>query len=121
MTCLGLGKHLSGRYFVYEVTRKIDNDSGYSQSVSVQKNGFGESLKSGFPKSPVYDEEERASPIPKAVEERRYVVTGTDNIWSIAARLYGDGNLHVRIAEANRMDSGDPFRRLPVGKELIIP
>ena len=44
VNCLGLGKYLSGLYFVDEITRTIDSN-GYSHSIKVQKNGFGESLK----------------------------------------------------------------------------
>lgn len=42
VNCLGLGKHMSGLYFVDEVTRRIDNSGGYSHSLKVEKNGFGD-------------------------------------------------------------------------------
>lgn len=44
---LGVGKFLSGLYFVSEVRRKISSSDGYTMSLSLFKNGFGESLKSG--------------------------------------------------------------------------
>lgn len=40
----GLGKYLSGLYYVSEITRTISSD-GYTQSVKVIKTGFGSSLK----------------------------------------------------------------------------
>ena len=55
VNCFGLGKHLSGAYFVDEVTRTIDNGDGYSHSIMVRKNGFGDGLKGG-PKTPSGDE-----------------------------------------------------------------
>lgn len=41
----GIGMYLSGLYFVSEIKSKIDKDNGYSLTVSLYKNGFGESLK----------------------------------------------------------------------------
>lgn len=40
----GLGSYLSGKYFVSAVKRTL-NSSGYSQTLTVIKNGFGDSLK----------------------------------------------------------------------------
>lgn len=42
----GVGKYLSGLYFVSEIRRTLNADGGYSLSVSLYKNGFGDSLKS---------------------------------------------------------------------------
>lgn len=43
----GVGKYLSGLYFVSEVKRTLTADGGYTLSIGLYKNGFGESLKSG--------------------------------------------------------------------------
>ncbi len=40
----GVGKYLSGLYFISKVSRTLNSD-GFSQSISVLKNGFGDSLK----------------------------------------------------------------------------
>ena len=73
VNCLGLGKYLSGLYFVDELTRTIDNN-GYSHSITVQKNGFGESLKGGI-RNTLDDiqgsEPERPPVIQKNVTERQ--------------------------------------------------
>lgn len=41
----GIGKYLSGDYFISGIKRSISKDGGYSQTLTVIKNGFGESLK----------------------------------------------------------------------------
>ena len=45
ITISGLGRYLSGNYFVSSVKRSISSDGGYSQTLTVLKNGFGDSLK----------------------------------------------------------------------------
>ena len=41
----GVGKYLSGLYYVSSIKRTLNNSSGYSQTISLIKNGFGDSLK----------------------------------------------------------------------------
>lgn len=41
----GVGKYLSGLYYISAVKRTIDNSSGYSHTLTVIKTGFGSSLK----------------------------------------------------------------------------
>lgn len=41
----GLGKYLSGLYFVKSIKRSLSSDSGYSVSMTVIKNGFADGLK----------------------------------------------------------------------------
>ena len=41
----GVGKYLSGLYFVSSIRRTLNKDSGYTHSLSLIKNGFGSSLK----------------------------------------------------------------------------
>lgn len=42
----GVGKYLSGLYFVSEIKHRVDKDGGYSMTMTLFKNGFGDSLKS---------------------------------------------------------------------------
>lgn len=42
---VGVGSNLSGKYFVSAVKRTLNKDSGYEQTLTVMKNGFGDSLK----------------------------------------------------------------------------
>lgn len=41
----GLGKFLSGTYYVEGITRTLDSDNAYSQSATLIKTGFAESIK----------------------------------------------------------------------------
>lgn len=43
---LGVGKFLSGLYFISEIKRTISNDGAYSMSLVLYKNGFGDNFKS---------------------------------------------------------------------------
>ena len=113
VSCLGLGKYLSGKYFVDEVTRTIDNSGGYSHSISVQKNGFGDSLKGGL-------HDDRPKAVSKEVEGRRHVVIAGDTLNSLALHYYGSVGYALRIANANLLDIGFS-EALKVSKELIIP
>ena len=47
----GIGKYLSGDYFVSAIKRSISKDDGYSQTLTLIKNGFGESLKKSYSNS----------------------------------------------------------------------
>ena len=112
VNCLGLGKYLSGKYFVDEVTRSIDNGGGYSHSISVQKNGFGGSLKSG----PNVDD--RPCAVSKEVQKRIHVVVAGETLRSIALFYYGSAWYYLGLAIVNRIDENSILR---VGQELIIP
>lgn len=41
----GVGKYLSGQYFISAIQRKITKDGGYTHTLTLIKNGFGNSLK----------------------------------------------------------------------------
>ena len=45
ITLEGVGSYLSGLYFVTNVTRTLDASSGFSETCTVIKTGFGKSLK----------------------------------------------------------------------------
>lgn len=61
---LGVGSHLSGKYFVSAVKRTLNRDSGYSQTLTVIKNGFGDSLKK--PNSGIQTTENRSETVEKS-------------------------------------------------------
>lgn len=42
---MGLGKYLSGLYFVESIRRTLNKDTGYTHTLTLFKNGFGDSLK----------------------------------------------------------------------------
>lgn len=41
----GVGKYLSGQYFISAIRRTISKDAGYTHTLTLIKNGFGDSLK----------------------------------------------------------------------------
>lgn len=41
----GFGKYLSGKYFVSSIKRSLNSSGGYSETISVLKNGFGDGVK----------------------------------------------------------------------------
>lgn len=48
-----LGKNLTGLYFVDTVVHTFDKDGGYSQTMNVSRNGFGDTIKTGSANKPV--------------------------------------------------------------------
>ncbi|MFI4859357.1 MAG: LysM peptidoglycan-binding domain-containing protein [Phycisphaerales bacterium JB063] len=47
-----------------------------------------------------------------------YVIQKGDTLWSIASRVYGDGQKHVDIVRAN---PGLNPQRLAIGQEIVLP
>lgn len=61
-----LGKNLTGLYHVDKVTHSFNNTGGYEQTLTVSKNGFGDSIKKGNITAPVPappKEEPRKEPV----------------------------------------------------------
>ena len=68
----GLGKYLSGLYFVSAISRKVSISDGYTHTLQLIKNGFGESVKTIFDETTTRKEE-----VPKTVEEPKKPATST--------------------------------------------
>ena len=109
----GLGKHLSGCYAVEEVMRSIDG-SGYSLTVALRKNGFGDGAGAR-----AEEKDGRPAPAPMETGERLYVAQAGDTLWDVARRECGDGALYARLAERNGLPPSQ-FMQLPLGKELVV-
>lgn len=81
----GLGKYLSGLYFVSAISRTISKDSGYAHSFTLIKNGFGDSLKKAQPSS---EPETRKEEVPKSASELKVndtiKIVGDDAVYSNA-------------------------------------
>lgn len=132
-----LGKNLTGLYFVDKVIHSFSN-SGYSQSMTVSRNGFGSTIKSGSASKPVTNvapskgglmnstsDSSRPSqatppPTPPKVTKRTYTIKSGDTLWGIATRYYGKGSLYTKIYEANRSIIKNPNLIYP-GQVITIP
>ena len=111
----GVGKYLSGKYFVSAIKRTISKDGGYSQTLSVLKNGFGDSLKkaSGSSSSPSYSYSPSSTPSavestpPSAgsvdrndtVEKSATPVKTGDTIKIVGDAVYSNASSGVKVPE----------------------
>ena len=128
-----LGKSLSGLYFVDKVTHSFSSDGGYTQTMSVSRNGFGATLKSGSANKSVDkvtpsqgglmngtgDTSRPAQTTPK-VETRTYTIKSGDTLWAIATKYYGNGAEYTKIYNANRNVISNPDLIFP-GQTITIP
>lgn len=128
----GIGKYLSGNYFVKDITRQISNN-GYSHSATLIKTDFGPSLKTitqtPVEKKPVEEKpvvvekpvvkKEESSPS-KENAQRTYTVKKGDCLWNIAKKYYGSGSAYTKIYDANTKKIADPHWIYP-GQVFVIP
>ena len=114
----GLGKYLSGKYYVKDITRQISTD-GYSHSATLIKTDFGNSLKvsggtSNKDTKKVPSTEEASS------AKRKHTVKKGECLWGIAKQYYGDGSKYTKIFDANTDKIANP-NLIYIGQVLIIP
>lgn len=85
----GLGKYLSGLYFVSAISRNISASNGYSHTLSLLKNGFGSSVKNAKKASPVVKSEPRKEEVVKTTPEYKVgdqvKIVGADAVYSNAS------------------------------------
>ena len=116
----GLGKYLSGNYYVKDITRQISS-SGYSHSATLIKTDVGSSLKtrtkSKDKKKPV--KKVTSSPS-KSTAQRTYTVKKGDCLWNIAKKFYGNGSAYTKIYDANTNKIANPNLIYP-GQVFVIP
>lgn len=115
----GLGKYLSGLYFVQDVTRQISKE-GYSHSATVIKTDFGNSLKKTSTSTVDKKVPKKKKKKPKKTSQRIHYLKAGECLWSVARKYYGNGAQYPKIANANGI-SPSQYRRLPIGLKLIIP
>lgn len=140
-----LGKYLTGLYFVDKVTHTFSKDDGYTQSMSVSKNGFGDSLKSGSANKPIGEVKPSegglmngsgdtskpstarpteavppSKPVQPNVSSVSYTIKGGDTLWDISTRYLGNGARYPEIYNANRSIIKDPHWIYP-GQVISIP
>ena len=81
----GLGKYLSGLYFVSSVSRTVDSSGGYSHSFTLLKNGFGSSVKESSPDTEVETrKEEVVKDAPEYKVGDSVKIVGEDAVYSNA-------------------------------------
>lgn len=117
----GLGKYLSGNYYVKDITRQIGSN-GYSHAATLIKTDVGASLKTST------KSKDKKKPATKKVKssnskdnaKRTYTVKKGDCLWNIAKRFYGNGSAYTRIYDANTNKIADPHWIYP-GQVFVIP
>lgn len=117
---VGLGKYLSGLYYVQDVDRQISN-SGYSHTATLIKTDFGKSLKLSSSSAKEQTKGEKVESSPQADNAKRtYTVKKGDTLWSIANQFYGNGAQYPKIFEANSNVISNP-NIIRTGQVLVIP
>ena len=119
----GIGKYLSGKYYVKEVTRQISSN-GYSHSAVLIRTDFGKTLKTST--STLNKKVEKKKPVkstPPATTkspQRTYTVKKGDCLWNIAKQFYGNGAMYTKIYDANTNKIANPNLIYP-GQIFVIP
>ena len=116
----GIGKYLSGKYYVKDITRQISSN-GYSHSATLIRTDFGKSLKVRSSTTTKKAEEKKVQSTPKAsTAKRTYTVKKGDCLWNIAKQFYGNGALYTKIYDANTNKIANP-NLIYVGQVFVIP
>lgn len=115
----GLGKYLSGDYYVQDVYRNIGSN-GYEHSATLIKTNFGKSLKIKSSGNSKTDEKKSSSTENANSAKRTHTVKKGESLWKISKQYYGEGSQYNRIYDANTETVANPSL-IYVGQVLIIP
>lgn len=127
----GLGKYLSGNYYVKDITRQISSN-GYAHSATLIKTDFGTSLKKSTTTNKKKNTNKKktvtkkkttkkvTSTKSKSTAKRTYTVKRGDCLWNIAKKYYGNGALYTKIYDANTNKIANPNLIYP-GQIFVIP
>ena len=116
----GLGKYLSGNYYVKDITRQISS-SGYSHSATLIKTDVGSSLKTSTKSKDKKKPVKKVTSSPsKSTSQRTYTVKKGDCLWNIAKKFYGNGSAYTKIYDANTNKIANPNLIYP-GQVFVIP
>jgi LysM repeat protein len=118
---LGLGKYLSGDYYVKEVDRQIGSN-GYEHSAVCIRTDFGDRLKLSTSQESKVTQKPVPSPKkPEKKASRTYTVVRGDCLWNIARKYYGSGTQWKKIYDANQDICGKPYTRGGITYVMIYP
>lgn len=134
----GFGKYLSGKYYIQDITRSISS-SGYTNSATVIKTDFGESVKiikktsNKAPKNTgtlkpvskgkkVVTESLKTIPVTKTAEfaTLTHTVTKGESPMSIARKIFGDASMFENLLDSETGASLTSNSKLFVGQVLEI-
>ena len=116
----GLGKYLSGNYYVKDITRQISS-SGHSHSATLIKTDVGSSLKTSTKSKDKKKPVKKVTSSPsKSTAQRTYTVKKGDCLWNIAKKFYGNGSAYTKIYDANTNKIANPNLIYP-GQVFVIP
>lgn len=115
----GIGKYLSGDYYVKEVVRQISSN-GYEHSATLIKTNFGKSLKTTSTNNSPKTEKTVQAPQQAENAQRTYTVQKGDCLWKIAKQYYGNGALYTKIYDANTNKIANP-NLIYIGQVFVIP
>ena len=126
----GLGKYLSGNYYVKSVQRSISN-SGYSQSLTVIKTDFKKSLKvyAKYPdvKSKLKDFDslynKNLSNYKKKhsnAKPKKHIVGKKETLYTISKKYFNTTKYASVLASINGNLPKSKWTKLPVGYRLVI-
>ena len=115
ITIKGIGKYLSGKYYVVSVKRTIDS-SGYSHSAEVVRMNFGSNKTTTSSK----DTSKKKEQAKTKTTQKTYTVVKGDCLYSIATHFYGKGSKYTLIYNANKDKIKDPSH-IYAGQVLVIP
>lgn len=123
----GLGKFLSGKYYVKEVNRLLSSQ-GYSHSAVLIKTDFGDSLKEVKTTTKTKSCSKTSGTGSKKVstnsKKRKHKVKKGESLYSIAKKYYKKGSKWKKIYNANKKKIGKnkgKKKKLKKGMVLIIP
>ena len=126
----GLGKYLSGKYYVESIERTLSS-SGYTQTANVIKTNFRKSVKlvAKYPdeksKLKAYDSIHKKNlskykSTHKGAKPKKHVVKKGDTLYSISKKYFKTTKYAKKLARINGNLAKSKWKKLPVGYRLVI-
>lgn len=125
---IGIGKYLSGNYYVESISRRLDSN-GYSHTAVLVRTDFGSTLKKKKDGKEIPSETKKV-PSPqqpaksREISTKTYTVKAGDTLWGISKEMYGDSSSWEKIYNANSdkcHKESNGVVTIAVGETLNIP